>query len=130
MRRRLLLIDDEDDIRTIARMSLERVGGWSVIPVASGQAALEAAQDDGPFDAVLLDVMMPGIDGPATLQGLRDGGLPREIPIVFLTAKIGVADRERLYALGAAGVIAKPFDPMTLHEELQRILDEDSSRAG
>jgi two-component system, OmpR family, response regulator len=120
---RLLLVDDEDAIRTIARMSLERIAGWTVIPVASGNAALEAAQDDGPFDAILLDVMMPGLDGPATLQRLRDGQPPPHVPIVFLTAKVGVADRERLHALGAAGVIAKPFDPMTLPDELQRILD-------
>jgi len=65
---RLLLVDDAPDIRAIACLSLERVGGWTVLAVASGPAALEAARDDGPFDAVLLDVMMPGMDGPSTLS--------------------------------------------------------------
>jgi CheY-like chemotaxis protein len=120
---RLLLADDEDAIRTIATISLERIGGWTVISAASGQAALEAAQDDGPFDAVLLDVMMPGLDGPSTLARLREGVLLPSVPVVFLTAKVGTADREQLLALGAVGVLAKPFDPMTLPAELQQILD-------
>jgi two-component system OmpR family response regulator len=120
---RLLLADDEDAIRTIATISLERIGGWTVISAASGQAALEAAQDDGPFDAVLLDVMMPGLDGPSTLVRMREGVLMASVPVVFLTAKVGATDREQLLALGAAGVLAKPFDPMTLPAELQQILD-------
>lgn len=120
---RLLLADDEEAIRTIACMSLERIGGWSVISVSSGEAALEAAQDDGPFDAVLLDVMMPGLDGPATLARLREGVLLPSVPVVFLTAKVGAADREQLLALGAAGVLAKPFDPMTLPADLGEILN-------
>jgi CheY-like chemotaxis protein len=119
---RLLLVDDEDAIRTIAAISLERIGGWTVICASSGQAAIQAAQDDGPVDAVLMDVMMPGIDGPTTLARMRDGVLPPEVPVVFLTAKVGAAERERLLAQGAAGVIAKPFDPMTLPEELQLVL--------
>ena len=120
---RLLLVDDEDAIRTIAQLSLERVGGWTVIPAASGQSALEAARNEGPFDAVLLDVMMPDLDGPTTLKRLRAGPLDPHTPVVFLTAKVAAADRDRLRALGAAGTIPKPFDPMTLPEELRRILD-------
>jgi len=123
MSRRLLLVDDEDAIRTIAAISLERVGGWTVISAPSGHAALQAAQDDGPFDAVLMDVMMPDLDGPTTLQRMRDGVLGDQVPVIFLTAKLGAAERERLLTLGAAGVIAKPFDPMTLPEELQQVLD-------
>lgn len=119
---RLLLVDDAQDIRAIACMSLERVGGWTVVPVASGEAALEAARSDGPFDAVLLDVMMPGIDGPSTLARLRAGGLPADVPAVFLTAKAQAADRRRLGSLGGAGVIAKPFDPLTLADELELAL--------
>jgi two-component system, OmpR family, alkaline phosphatase synthesis response regulator PhoP len=122
MSRRLLLVDDEDAIRTIARISLERIAGWTVIPVASGQAALEAAEDDGPFDAVLLDVMMPGLDGPTTYQRLRDGPLHPDVPVIFLTAKVAAADREHLRSLGAAGVIAKPFDPMTLADQIRQVL--------
>jgi CheY-like chemotaxis protein len=120
--RRLLLVDDDEAIRTIAAISLERVGGWTVVAAPSGQAALEASQDDGPFDAVLLDVMMPGLDGPATLARLREGMLPPSVPIVFLTAKVGEPEETRLRSLGAAGVIAKPFDPIALPDELQRIV--------
>lgn len=122
MSSRLLLVDDEDAIRIIASISLERVGGWKVIAASSGQAALEAVQDDGPFDAVLMDVMMPGLDGPTTLARMRSGALPRHVPVVFLTAKVGTAERERLISLGACGVLAKPFDPMTLPDQLGRIL--------
>jgi two-component system OmpR family response regulator len=121
--RRLLLVDDDDAIRTIAAITLERVGGWTVIPASSGQAGLEAAQDDGPFDAVLLDVMMPGLDGPTTLRRLREGILQPSVPVIFLTAKVGEAEETRLRALGAAGVIAKPFDPIALPGELQRIVN-------
>ncbi|MGH2910858.1 MAG: response regulator [Solirubrobacteraceae bacterium] len=124
---RLLLVDDAEDIRTIARISLERVGDWTVVPVASGQEALQAAERDGPFDAVLLDVMMPGMDGPSTLQALRGAGLLVGVPIVFLTAKAQSAELGRLLALGAAGVIAKPFDPLTLSDELKQLLDDRRS---
>lgn len=122
MSRRLLLVDDAQDIRTIACLSLERIGGWTVVSVASGREAVEALTRAGPFDAVLLDVMMPGMDGPSTLQSLRAAGLSAAIPVVFLTAKTQSSERLALVALGAAGVIAKPFDPMTLPMELQEML--------
>jgi two-component system, OmpR family, response regulator len=126
---RLLLVDDADDIRTIACLSLERVGGWTVVSVASGQAALDAISGEERFDAVLLDVMMPGMDGPTTLESLREGGLPAEVPVVFLTAKVQTAERQRLRSLGAAGVIAKPFDPLTLPGELERLLENGPGRS-
>jgi two-component system OmpR family response regulator len=122
MSQRLLLVDDDDAIRTIASISLERLGGWTIISVSSGQEALQAAQHDGPFDAILMDVMMPGLDGPSTLARIRDSGLAQQVPVVFMTAKVGKAERERLLSLGACGVIAKPFDPMTLHDLLRQIL--------
>jgi CheY-like chemotaxis protein len=121
--RRLLLVDDAQDIRAIACLSLGRIGDWTVVPVASGEEALDAVREDGPFDALLLDVMMPGMDGPTTLLRLRAGGLASATPVVFLTAKSQTAERLCLNSLGAAGVIAKPFDPMTLPEELERLLD-------
>jgi two-component system, OmpR family, response regulator len=122
--KRLLLVDDEDAIRTIASISLERIGGWTIVAVASGQEALDTAQDDGPFDAILMDVMMPGLDGPGTLARMREEHVPaQQVPVVFMTAKVGATERERLLSLGASGVIAKPFDPMTLPDELGRILD-------
>jgi CheY-like chemotaxis protein len=119
---RLLLVDDDDDIRTIATISLERVGGWTVVAASSGARALELAAGEEPFDAVLLDVMMPDMDGPATLERLRGGPLGPTVPIVFLTAKLQPADQERLNRLGAAGVLAKPFDPMSLPKDLERVL--------
>jgi two-component system, OmpR family, response regulator len=122
--KRLLLVDDEEAIRTIACISLERIGSWTIVAVASGQEALDAAQDDGPFDAILMDVMMPGLDGPDTLARMREEGVPaQQVPVVFMTAKVGAAEWERLLSLGASGVIAKPFDPMALPDELGRILD-------
>jgi CheY-like chemotaxis protein len=120
--RRLLLVDDDDAIREIAQLSLERVGDWSVVAVASGREALEIVETGATFDAVLLDVMMPELDGPTTMQRLREGSLPSSVPVVFLTAKLQPADRERLHELGAVGVIAKPFDPMSLSSQLDGIL--------
>ena len=114
-RGRLLLVDDDDDIRALARMSLTRVGGWEVVPAGSAAEAETAAAAARP-DVVLLDVMMPDVDGPATLERLRP--LIGAAPVIFLTAKTQSADLERLKSLGAAGVIAKPFDPMGLPGEV------------
>lgn len=119
---RLLLVDDDQDIRAVACMTLERLGGWEVVSVASGSEALVCARASGSFDAVLLDVMMPGMDGPSTLLALQAEGLVANTPIVFLTAKVQAAEREHLISIGAAGVIAKPFDPLTLSNELQHIV--------
>jgi CheY-like chemotaxis protein len=116
----VLLVDDEDDIRRVARMSLERVGGWTVTDASSGEEALAAAGRER-FDAVLLDVMMPDVDGPSTLGRLRPV-IGDDVPVVFLTAKVQPADVTRLRELGAVGVIAKPFDPMGLSGELARLL--------
>ena len=120
---RVLVVDDEDDIRAIARLSLERIGGWTVVTASSGDEAVELAANEGPFTVVLLDVMMPGSDGPATLERLRSGPLDARTPIVFLTAKVQPADRKRLHELGAAGVIAKPFDPTQLSQQLWAVLE-------
>jgi CheY-like chemotaxis protein len=117
---RILVVDDEDDIRRVATLSLERVGGWEVVPASSAAEALAAAEGGG-FDAVLLDVMMPDVDGPATLERLRPI-LGPGVPVVFLTAKVQPADIERLRGLGATGVLAKPFDPMRLPGELADVL--------
>ena len=118
-RGRLLLVDDDDDIRAIARMSLTRVGGWEVVPAASADEA-EAAARDAPPAVVLLDVMMPDVDGPATLERLRP--LIGDAPVIFLTAKTQSSDLERLTSLGAVGVIAKPFDPMGLPKEVDALI--------
>ncbi len=119
---RLLLVDDAWDIRTIARLSFERVGGWLVVTAASGPDGLRALHEEGPFDAVLLDAAMPHMDGPATLARMRAEGLDPDVPVVFLTTKPEDADRVRLAELGVAGVLAKPFDPMDLPRELDLLL--------
>jgi len=118
---RVLVVDDEDDIRRIASLSLSRVGGMDVTDVASGSAALASAMANPP-DAVLLDVMMPVLDGPGTLAALRADPKTSRIPIVFLTAKAMQPEIERLKALGAQGVLTKPFDPMKLPDLLRAIL--------
>ena len=118
-RGRLLLVDDDDDIRAIARMSLTRIGGWEVVPAASADEA-DAAARQAPPAVVLLDVMMPDVDGPATLERLRP--LIGDAPVIFLTAKTQSSDLERLTSLGAVGVIAKPFDPMGLPKEVDALI--------
>ncbi|HEY4219542.1 MAG TPA: response regulator [Gemmatimonadaceae bacterium] len=121
MTKTLLVIDDDDDIREIAQLALQLGASWTVLTAASGPAGVEAATA-APPDAILLDVMMPGVDGPATFELLRRGERTRAIPVVFLTAKSRPAERERLLALGVSGVLAKPFDPMTLSDQVAALL--------
>lgn len=118
----VLLIDDDPDIRQIGHLSLQVVGGFNVMVVASGAAGVAYAQNNTP-DVVLLDMMMPGMDGISTLAELRRIPTMQEIPIVFFTAKVQRTEKERLMSLGAAGVIAKPFDPMTLAQDLKKLLN-------
>jgi len=117
----VLLVDDDDDIRTIGRIALQDVGGFRTLVASGGKEALAVACADVP-DVVLLDVMMPGMDGPATLQALRNAPETAHVPVIFLTAKVQRPEVERYLALGALGVLPKPFDPMTLHEEVRRLL--------
>jgi CheY-like chemotaxis protein len=118
---KVLIVDDEDDVREVVQLSLGRVGGMEVTEASSGPEALGYAEGLQP-DFILLDMMMPGMDGPATLQALRERASTASIPIVFLTAKAMPSEIERLMQLGAAGVITKPFNPMTLASELRSIL--------
>ena len=115
--RRVLVVDDEDHIREVAGVSLEAVGGWRVTTASSGAEAIEKAAAERP-DAILLDVMMPEMDGPTTFHHLQGEESTRDIPVVLLTAKVHAADRRRLDDLGVAAVLAKPFDPMTLSEQV------------
>ena len=121
MSRTLLLIDDDDDVREIAQLSLELNAGWNVLAASSGAQGIEIARAKRP-DAILLDVMMPVLDGPATLAQLRDDERTKSIPVVFLTAKARPTERDRLAGLDVAGVLAKPFDPMTLADQVQTTL--------
>ena len=118
---RVLLIDDDDDVRRIGLMSLTRVGGWDAVGASSGQEGVELARATQPA-LVLLDVMMPGLDGPATLAELREQPGLAEVPVIFLTAKAQRRDVDRLLALGAAGVIPKPFDPLTLADQVRALV--------
>jgi CheY-like chemotaxis protein len=119
---RLLYVDDEDDIREIAVMSLELDAANEVRSTHSGADAVEIARQWQPH-AILLDYMMPEMDGPATLGLLRAQQETGHIPVVFVTAKAQAGEVARLRELGAAGVIAKPFDPMTLARTVKDLLD-------
>jgi CheY-like chemotaxis protein len=119
--KKILIVDDEDDIREVAAMSLEMSAGWEVVGTSSGAEGLAKARAERP-DAILLDVMMPVMDGPATLEKLRADPEIAALPVVFLTAKLQATDRRRLAELGAVGILAKPFDPMTLADQVKEVL--------
>jgi CheY-like chemotaxis protein len=116
-----LIVDDDGDIREVARLSLELIGGWAVSEADCGSEAIERARALSP-DVILLDVMMPGIDGVATLRVLSHDPRTSHIPVIFLTAKAQNGELRRLETAGACGLIAKPFDPMRLAQEIEVIL--------
>jgi two-component system, OmpR family, response regulator len=120
--RKILLVDDDQDLRRIAQLSLQNVGKWDVVLASCGPDALQLAQREQP-DLILLDVMMPEMDGPETLSRLRADRATATIPVIFLTAKIQVHEVDHYMKFGVAGVIIKPFDPMTLPEEITRMLN-------
>ncbi len=115
---KILLVDDDENIRTIALLSLE--DDFQVEIATSGQAALKHALVSKP-DLILLDVMMPGLDGKATFEKLQETPELAKIPVVFMTAKVQIHEIDFYLKLGAAGVITKPFDPMTLAADVQNI---------
>jgi two-component system, OmpR family, response regulator len=121
--RKVLLVDDEDDIRTIGQISLSKVGGWQTVLASSGADALAKAAAEKP-DLILLDVMMPEMDGPTTLGQLRAQAATANTPVIFMTAKIQKQEVARYLELGAVGVIGKPFDPMKLPAEIKRLLPQ------
>lgn len=118
---KVLIIDDENDIRRIARLGLSKVGKMTVIDVNNGVEGIEKAIQEQP-EAILLDVMMPDMDGPTTLVALQANPATKHIPVVFLTAKTLPSELERLSALGVKGILNKPFDPMTLAAQLRTII--------
>jgi diguanylate cyclase (GGDEF)-like protein len=117
---RILCVEDDADIRRVATLALERVGGFTVCMCRSGEEALRAVADFRP-DVILLDVMMPGMDGPTTLSRLRERRESRDIPAIFMTAKVQPHEIAELKRAGALDVIAKPFDPMTLAQTVRTI---------
>jgi CheY-like chemotaxis protein len=114
---RILIIDDEDDIREVAALSLETIAGWDVVTANSGTQGLARAIEQQP-DAILLDVMMPGMDGPTTFRELRKNPATARIPVVLLTAKVQTNDQKRFADLGVEAVLLKPFDPLTLAAQI------------
>ena len=127
--RDVLLVDDEPDIRTIGKMSLTRVGKFDVRTAASGAEALKLVAERKP-DVIILDVMMPEMDGPTTLAALRAESSTVSIPVILMTAKVLATEIEHWRSIGAAGVIRKPFDPMTLASEVRTIVAEWSGARG
>jgi two-component system alkaline phosphatase synthesis response regulator PhoP len=121
-KRRLLIIDDEDDIREVTKLSLESTTDWEVITARSGAEGLLEAEGGTP-DAILLDAMLPGMDGLAIIKELKVKPSTMSIPVVFLTAKAQSADRAIFEQSGARGVITKPFDPMTLAGQIEELLN-------
>ena len=121
MTRRILIIDDEDDIREVAGLSLETVAGWEVVLADSGAQGLARAAEHQP-DAVLLDVMMPGMDGPTTFRELRKNPITSHIPVILLTAKVQSSDQKRFADLGVEAVLFKPFEPLTLSDQISAVL--------
>ena len=118
--KRILYVEDEPSIRTIAVTVLEAVGGFTVIACSSGKEALEQAATAN-ADLILLDVMMPEMDGPATLEALRRIPQTARTPVIFMTAKVQASEIAHYKSLGAVDVIAKPFDPMTLSAQISEI---------
>ena len=121
--RKVMIVDDDEDIRLVTRLSASRIGKWNVVTAASGEEALALARSERP-DLILLDAMMPELDGPATMSRLRAEPDTASIPVIFLTARVQQHEIERYRQLGACGVIRKPFDAMGLPHEVERILRE------
>ncbi|KST65868.1 response regulator [Mastigocoleus testarum] len=120
--KRILIIDDEEDIREIARLCFETVGGWQVSTAESGSEGLIYAESKQP-DAILLDMMMPEMDGLNTLVRLRANQLTMKIPVIFITAKYNLLEPGKFAQLEVTGIIPKPFEPMTLAQKVENLLN-------
>lgn len=121
MSKKVLLIDDEKDIQTLVKMSLEFTGGHQVIIADNGLKGIKMAEKESP-DVILLDVMMPKLDGFETFKRLQDNDKTKDIPVIFLTAKAQKKEIQQGLELGAIGYITKPFDSMKLNDEMGKIL--------
>jgi CheY-like chemotaxis protein len=121
MTKRILIIDNEQYIQEVTQICLRTVAGWQVITAGSGQEGLTKAEAESP-DAILLDVMMPEMDGLTTFQKLQENLTTRQIPVVLLTAKVQASDYQRYQELGIKGAIAKPFNPLQLAAQVAETL--------
>lgn len=120
MIKNVLHIDDDEDIRAIVKLALEAIGGLQVVQCGSGSEALLLAESACP-DVFLLDFMMPNMNGEETLQAIKNISHWKDIPVIFITAKAHHRATQDLLELGAAGVIVKPFDPLTLADDIRAI---------
>ena len=118
---RILIIDDEDDIREVASLALEATAGWEILTASNGQEGIQRAAQEKP-DAILMDVMMPGMDGPTTFKAMQENPATAGIPVILLTAKVQGVDQRRFAGLGVTAVLFKPFDPMTLADQMAEAL--------
>ncbi|SRR5579883_1364826 len=122
MTKRILVIDDEDNVREIIQISLEAAAGWNVLTASSGGEGIEIATSES-LDAILLDVMMPHMDGPTTFMQLQAIPATRDIPTILLTAKAQRTEQQQFINLGVSGIITKPFLPQDLVNNICRILN-------
>lgn len=120
--KQILLIDDEENLVSVIQICLQKLGGWTVLTASSGAEGLRHAEAFQP-DAILLDVMMPDLDGLSVLRQLRQNPLTQSIPVVLLTAKIQSAHQNEYAQLDIAGVLAKPFDPLLLANHVAQLLN-------
>ncbi|HEY9757411.1 MAG TPA: response regulator [Oculatellaceae cyanobacterium] len=119
--KKVLLVDDDQNIRFVAHLTLEGLTPWEIMEAQSGPDALKKVQE-APPDLVLLDMMMPGMDGPTTFSKLKEIPQMANVPVIFMTAKVQTHEVASYRELGATGVITKPFDPMTLATEIRQIV--------
>lgn len=119
---RILIVDDDEDIQEVAQLALELQEDWTVLTENSGELGISLAKKEQP-DAILLDVMMPQMDGMATLKELQADATTQSIPVIFLTAKVSSTEMASMEELGVCGVIVKPFDPLTLGEQVRAALE-------
>ena len=125
---KVLVVDDDPDMRRLLSLALGHVGGMEVVTISGGESIVEAVAADN-FDAVVLDVMMPVLDGPQCLALLRANESTRNIPVVFLTAKGDTEDLDNLSEKSGFETLRKPFDPLTLAETLRRMLGKECSES-
>jgi CheY-like chemotaxis protein len=121
MSRRILIVDDEETIQTVAEFGIRMAAGWEVIVVSSGAEGIRTAQAKNP-DVILLDIMMPGMDGITTFKALQANTATEKIPVIFLTAKAQTAEKRQFNDMGVSGVITKPFNALDLPGQISKIL--------
>lgn len=122
--KKILLAEDEEDIQKVARISLKLQGGVQVVVASNGEECLEYAERENP-DVILLDAMMPKLDGYETCRRLKANPQTRDIPVIFLTARAQASEMKQGLELGAIGYLTKPFDPTTLFQQIVELVQSD-----